>query len=85
MISDGSRQHFGCYRVALAIETAARSLGVVIAGYGKVVLERNRLRMNGGQLCSRWTEAQGIRARLIRGEGCDQRAAAKVRRLLLFL
>ncbi len=60
-------------------------LGVVIAGCGEVVLEGNRLRMDGRQLCSGWTEAQGKGARLICGEGRDQRPAVKVRRLVLFL
>jgi hypothetical protein len=84
VISDCSRQHFGRYRVAFAVEATTWSPGVIIAGCGKVVLERNRLRTNGGQLCRRRTEAQGIGARLIRREGRDQRSAAQVRRLLLF-
>ena len=83
VIRDCGRQHFCRHRVAFAVEATTWCLGVIIGGCGKVVLERNRLRTNGGQLCCRWTEAQGIGARLIRSEGRDQLAAAKIRRLLL--
>jgi len=46
VIGDLGRYHFSWHGIAIAIESAANGLGIIIAGDGNIVLQSYRLRID---------------------------------------